>query len=384
MGGAECVILECIAAAAQRGSGAETSVVALSAGPFLTAAESLGATTRVVVPPAAFGSIGDSFSSVGTVVRALLPALRRFPNFVGRFSAAVKGLLPQIIHSHGIKTHVLAALLFRRVPVVWHIHDYLGTRPVSSWLLRLLARRCALAIAVSDSVAQDARRLFAGRLPIVVVHNCVDCERFRPDGPALDLDALSGLPPAPAGTIRIGLPATFARWKGQDVFIKALARLEHPVRAYVIGGALYETERSQWSEGELRQLVSELGLDTQVGFTGFIDDMPSAYRALDVVVHASTRPEPFGLVIVEAMACGRALVAAPTGGAAALFVDRVQALAAESGNARALAAALDALAGDSALRAALGARARTHALASFGRDRFASSLGAALARVASI
>ena len=41
--------------------------------------------------------------------------------------------------------------------------------------------------------------------------------------------------------------------------------------------------------------------------------MPAAYRALDVVVHASTRPEPFGLVIAEAMACGRALVAAPDG-----------------------------------------------------------------------
>lgn len=381
LGGAEAVILECIAAR-QGAAGSTASIVALSGGPFLTAAEALGATTTVVVPPDGLGSVGDSFSSLGRVVWSLLPALTGIPLFIGRFSAVVRGLLPQIIHSHGIKTHVLAALLVSgKAPIVWHIHDYLGGRPLSSRLLRMLARRCALAIAVSDSVAQDARRVLAGRVPVVVIPNCVDCDRFRPEGPALDLDALSGLPQPPSGAVRIGIPATFARWKGQDVFIRALAKLQRPFRAYVIGGPLYETHRSQWSEEELRQLVSSLGLEASVGFPGVVTDMPAAYRALDIVVHASTRPEPFGLAIIEAMACGRAVIAAPTGGAADLFVHGTHAFAAESGNPAALAEALALLADNAALRAALGARARAHAVASFGRIGFARDLDTALSRL---
>ncbi|MBA3295612.1 MAG: glycosyltransferase family 4 protein [Acidobacteria bacterium] len=358
IGGAEAVILGCIGVG-DGWPGAKSSVVALGPGPFLAAAEGLGATTRIIEPPATFAAIGDSFASSGAVIRALLPALWGFPGFFRQFAGTVQALLPQVVHSHGIKTHVLGALLPRRAPVVWHLHDYLGMRSVSSVLIRLLAHRCALAIAVSESVAQDARRRLPAGFPIVVVHNSVDCDRFHPDGPTLDLDSLSGLAPAPAGTLRIGLPATFARWKGHEVFLNAIARIDRPnVRAYVIGGAVYQTRNSQWSEAELRSLVTNLGLEGCVGFTGFLPDMPAAYRALDIVVHASTRPEPFGLVIAEAMACARALVAAPTGGAAELFVHGQHALAATSGDSEALAAALSVLVDDPNERAAVGVRAR--------------------------
>ncbi len=217
---------------------------------------------------------------------------------------------PDLVHSHGIKTHVLGALLPSRAPVIWHIHDYLSLRSVSARLLALLSRRCSLAIAVSESVAADARRCLPEHLDVRVVHNSVNTEVFRPEGTVADLDAMSGLPPAPQGTIRIGLPATFARWKGHETFLNAVSQLDRPnVRGYVIGAPLYGTENSQWAQTELVELVKRLGLEGRIGFTGLITDMPAAYRALDIVVHASTRPEPFGLVIVEAMACGRALVA---------------------------------------------------------------------------
>jgi glycosyltransferase involved in cell wall biosynthesis len=382
IGGAESVILDCIGVG-DGWPGAETSVVTLSAGPFVAAVERLGATARVVETPATLGAVGDSFASRASVVRSLVTAVWTFPAFFRRFSAAVAAMLPQLIHSHGIKTHVLGALLPRHAPVVWHLHDYLGSRSVSSRLMSLLARRCTLAIAVSESVARDARLCLPARLPLVVVHNSVDCDRYRPDGPALDLDALSGLPAAPAGTVRVGLPATFARWKGHDTFLEAIALLGSPVvRAYVIGAPVYRTRHSQWSQAELLASVTTLGLDGRVGFTGLVRDMPAAYRALDVVVHASTRPEPFGLVIAEAMACGRALVAAPTGGAAELFVDGEHAIAAASGDAASLASALARLVSDPAERASLGRRARAHVVASFGRERFAENLRVALSQAA--
>ena len=380
IGGAESVILACIEAG-DGWPGAESSVVTLAPGPFLAAAEHLGARARPVEAPGTLTSLGDSFSSSASVLRRMLPLIVTFPRFFRRFSGAVSERVPQVIHSHGIKTHVLAALLPHRAPVVWHLHDYLGQRPMSSRLLRLLAHRCAMVIAVSESVAVDARRCLPAGLPVGVVHNSVDSERYSPDGPALDLDGRSCLPPAPAGTIRIGLPATFARWKGHETFLEAIARLERPdVRAYVIGGALYRTSKSQWSERELRGIVATLGIEDRVGFTGLVDDMPAAYRALDIVVHASTRPEPFGLVIPEAMSCARAVVASPAGGAAELFVDGEHAIAAAPGDATALVSAIRSLLDDGAERTAMGKRARAHVLASFGRERFAADLRAVLSR----
>ena len=371
------MLLDCI-----RASNARMAVVSLGGGPLITAAQALGAGTAVVEPPAALRSAGDAFAGVGSIASAALRSAVSLPGFAHRFSGAIASALPGVIHSHGIKTHVLGSLLGRRVPVVWHLHDYIGMRPASSRLLRLLSRRCALAIAVSESVAEDARRTLPSGVPVTVVHNSVDMSRFTPEGPALDLDALAGLPPAPERTLRIGLPATFARWKGQDRFLAALARIDRrDVRAYIIGGPVYRTAGSQWTRAELEALVRQHGLERRVGFTGVVQDMPALYRALDVVVHASTRPEPFGLVIVEAMACGRAVVATPAGGAAELFTPGEHAVSAGSLGAASLADAIASLLDDEGRRRSIGARARQHAVSRFGRERFARALRDAMGRI---
>jgi glycosyltransferase involved in cell wall biosynthesis len=378
IGGAERVLLDCVQVS-DGYPGAELSVISLGGGPLVAAVNELGAHSAVVRPPASLAALGDSFASAGSVVLRMLPVIAGSPAFMRRFSRALSAFSPDLVHSHGIKTHVLGALLSSRTPVIWHIHDYLSLRSVSARLLALLSRRCSLAIAVSESVAADARRCLPDHLRVHVVHNSVNTEAFRPEGPAADLDTMSGLQPAPEGTIRIGLPATFARWKGHETFLEALSKLDRPqVRGYVIGAPLYGTENSQWSQPELASVVKRLGLDGRIGFTGLIDDMPAAYRALDIVVHASTRPEPFGLVIVEAMACGRALVAMQDGGAGELFVPERHALTARPGDAGSLVAALRRLVDQPEERAALGLRARSHVVATFGRERFATNLRAAL------
>jgi glycosyltransferase involved in cell wall biosynthesis len=128
-------------------------------------------------------------------------------------------------------------------------------------------------------------------------------------------------------------------------------------------------------------MVRTLGLEGRVGFTGFVSDMPAAYRALDIVVHASTRPEPFGLVIAEAMACGRAVVATPAGGAAELFEPGVHAISAEPASPDALLEAIAQLVNDAPARQALGERARAHARQHFNQSRFAADLQAAMRRL---
>ena len=184
-------------------------------------------------------------------------------------------------------------------------------------LLRWSARPGVRAVAVSHSVAADAARVLGPRVPVETIYNAVDLDRFAPGpGDGAWLDGLAGLPPAPAGTVRVGLVATYARWKGHDVFLDAVARLDPglPARFYVVGGPIYRSAGSQYSPEELRAKAEALGVAGRVGFAGHQADPEAVYRALDVVVHASTRPEPFGRVIVEAMACGRAVVVLRGGG----------------------------------------------------------------------
>ncbi|MEJ7638837.1 MAG: glycosyltransferase, partial [Singulisphaera sp.] len=124
---------------------------------------------------------------------------------------------PDLVQTNGMKMHGLAAWATPRgVPVVWHLHDYLGSRAAMAGLLRLAAlRRGIEGVAVSESVAADATAALRGRVPVRAIHNAVDLDRFHPgpgDGPSLD--RASGLPEAPEGTVRVGLVATFADWKG--------------------------------------------------------------------------------------------------------------------------------------------------------------------------
>jgi glycosyltransferase involved in cell wall biosynthesis len=266
--------------------------------------------------------------------------------------------------------HLLGALA--RPPsalLIWHLHDYVGKRPVMRALLHSVVSRCSMIIAVSSSVATDARKALPHGPPVAMIHNTVDTKIFTPHGPALDLAALSGLSPPPIGTMRVGLVATFAHWKGQDVFLRAAASVAGNHRFYIIGGPIYATGGSQWSLHELRARASALGLADRMGFTGFVEDVPAAMRGLDVVVHASTEPEPFGLVILQAMACARPVIVTAVGGACELIPPGENVLAIPAGDSAALALAIGRLAADPALRARLGKTGRANAERRFSRTR---------------
>jgi glycosyltransferase involved in cell wall biosynthesis len=111
-----------------------------------------------------------------------------------------------------------------------------------------------------------------------------------------------------------------------------------------------------------------------VGFTGFVPDAAQAMRALDVVVHASTDPEPFGLVIAEGMACARAVVVSRAGGAAEITTPGVDALAFAPGDAGQLAECLLSLAANAALRRRLGDAGRATAERVFDRGRMVAEM----------
>jgi glycosyltransferase involved in cell wall biosynthesis len=239
--------------------------------------------------------------------------------------------------------------------------------------LRRYAGECSIAITPSVSVAEDLFTAGNRNLRIQAILNGIDLTQYSPEGNRLDLDKLSGLPAAPGGTVRIGLVATMARWKGHEVFLKAIARLPPSlkVRAYVIGGPVYDTAGSQYGIDDLRETAKRVGAEN-VGFTGYVADTAGVMRALDIVVHASTSPEPFGLVIAEAMACGRPVIYSDAGGAKEIGTHGVNGLSHQPGNVKELAACIVTLINNPALRTQLGNAGHDVAVRRFNRTRLAS------------
>jgi glycosyltransferase involved in cell wall biosynthesis len=249
-------------------------------------------------------------------------------------------------------------------------------------MLRHHVPRAGAIVANSLSVARDARAALGSAAPVEHAYNAVDLTEFSPSGPVADLDVLAGLPPPPAGTIRAGLVATFARWKGHETFLRALRDMSAPVRGYIVGGSVYDTAGSQHTVDELRALAASLGVEHRVAFTGFVEHPAGVMRALDVVVHASTDPEPFGLVIAEGLACGRPVVVSAGGGAAELVEDGRDAVTFVPGDAPALARALERLAKNESLRARLGSAGRSTAIRRFDPDTYARAFLDVYQRVA--
>jgi len=388
IGGTEVVLLDMIAALrAARPSWTHTAVVPAD-GPLVARLDALGVAPRVVPFPPALERLGEAggVAAPGSGPSWLRLLLRNGPagaaalGYSRRLRRVLREMRPDVVHANGFKMQLLSAMA--RPPgaaEVWHVHDYVAHRPLTVTLLRRACRRCHLAIANSESVARDLRDALGDRVRVVRMYNGVDLSRFTPAGDRQDLDALASLSPAPAGTLRVGLVATFARWKGHRVFLEALSLLPRalPLRAYVVGGAHYRTDDSQVSLQELVDAAGRLGVGDRVGFTGPVDDVPGVLRALDVVVHASTEPEPFGMVIAEAMACGRPLIVSAAGGAAELYREGADALGNAPGDAAGLARRIGRLAGDAGLRARLSRAARVTAEQLFDRDRLAGDLSAA-------
>ncbi len=381
LGGAETSLRELLASVRAAEPAWELWLALGEDGPLAGIARDLGVRVLVIPFPAALARLGDSGG--GPAWLGLLRSAGATGLYTRGLARWLKSVEPDIIHTNGLKMHLLGAWARpRRSALIWHIHDYVGQRRLMRRLLYPFRKRPNAAIVNSHSVAQDLHRVLPG-LRITPVYNAVDLQRFSPRGRYMDLDAKAALPPAEPGTVRVGLIATFARWKGHKVFLEALARLpaEPPVRGYIIGGAIYQTAGSQWSEDELREQATRLGLSGRVGFTGFVEDAPAAIRSLDIVVHASTQPEPFGMVIIEGMACGRPVIASLAGGAVELFTDGENALAHSPGDAGALANLIERLATNVTLRSRLGAAGRSEVERKYHGRRLADDVLAVYAAV---
>ena len=124
----------------------------------------------------------------------------------------------------------------------------------------------------------------------------------------------------------VGLIGLLIPWKGQTLFLDAaqqLAQVIPNLKMLIIGGT---PEEYSGYEKELKNCVATMRLDDIVQFTGHISKMEAVYNGLDVVVSASTSPEPLGTVVIECMAMARPLIVPAHGGGAEMTDDKINAL----------------------------------------------------------
>jgi glycosyltransferase involved in cell wall biosynthesis len=229
-----------------------------------------------------------------------------------RLGRLARSLRPDVVHSNSQKAHLLAvpAALACRAPHVWHVHDILEP----GWLSRAFhAAAAAFAdrvLAISAATAAPFERS-AARGRVRVVYPGV---RTAPVGDGERLAWRRRLGAAGEEPL-VGIVGQIARWKGQDVFLAAarlVAERRPEVRFAVVGACLFPGNEAAY-EAELHRLVRAWDLGDRVTFTGAVDPVDPVMAALDVLVHASRLPEPFGRVLVEAMAQGTPVVATANG-----------------------------------------------------------------------
>ena len=241
-------------------------------------------------------------------------------------------------------------------------------RPPRDLLTRLAFRRVALTVFLTRQLADRGltEAPFMRRAGHRVIPNGVDCDQFRPDeGAGLAFRERHGLGDRPI-LVAVGALEVEKRW---DLLLESVALLPAPAPPLVLcgSGALEDTLRGQ---------ARRLGVD--VRFVGQLDatQLVGAYNAATCVVH--TRPdEVFALALIEALACGRPLIASGGGGTPELVGDA--AVLAPPADARAFARLLEDLLGDDQRRAALALAARRRALERYSVERMVSDYADALA-----
>jgi len=195
-------------------------------------------------------------------------------------------------------------------------------------------------IAISEFIAEHMRRVY-GTPPekIRVIHRGVDLAKFDPVRVSAErIIQLAHRWRLPDGYPVIMLPGRLTRWKGQEVLIRALAELgRHDVRCLLVGSDQGRTGYRQ----ELTDLIRRLGLTDVVHIVDECNDMPAAYMLTDIAVSASTDPEAFGRVVVEAQAMGRPVIASDHGAPRETILPGRTGWLTPAGDPHALASALD-------------------------------------------
>ncbi len=285
---------------------------------------------------------------------------------IGRLAALIRAHDVDIVHVRSRAPAWSARAAARRAGVhfLTTFHNAYGAR---SWLKRRYNAVMAsgeLVIANSQFVADHAATTYGiARSRLRVVHRGVDVGRFDPEKVTAERMArLAQEWRLPDGVPVVMLPGRLSRWKGHFVLVEAMKRLNRPqIHTLIVGAGSGGRYRAR-----LDAAIARAGSAVTFRVLDECRDMPAAYMLADVVVSASTEPEGFGRVIVEAQAMGRPVVATAHGGAIETVVPGKTGWLVPPGDPDALGRAIvEALALNQDGRAQLAAQAIAHVRAHF-------------------
>lgn len=219
---------------------------------------------------------------------------------------------------------------------------YNFNNPLKKWYNSIMVRGERV-IAISEFIRDHIREEYdCAEDKIRLIQRGADLEQFNPDNVSKErvtqVKEQLGVVP---GVAVITLPGRVTRWKGQDVLVEALVQLRQhyePFQCLLVG----DYGKHHRFRTELEKKIKQYGLDKIVKVTGNVQDMPALYMFSDVVVSASTEPEAFGRVAVEAQAMGRLVVATNHGGSKETVLPGKTGWLVEPGNPESLALALSA------------------------------------------
>ena len=291
------------------------------------------------------------------ITRPVFCSWRIFPFFLNyTFSVlSLHRLIKQkdihLVHTNtGVIVSSALAAKLAGVPHVWHIREWFqefhSIWPIYSWFI---TKSSSKVVAVSNAVAEQ----FNSRNHVVVVHDGFSREEFQVPKENLrtEFQARYGL----AGHFVVGCVGRIKLVrKGQEFLVQATALLKQrglSIKTLIIGAPFRGNEEHL---ERMRRMVFELGIEDRVVFTGELKDARGAYAAMDVFALTSAQPEPFGGVVMEAMAMGLPVIATNIGGSLDQVENDVTGVFVPPGDAAALADAIEKLMSNSELRQRMG------------------------------
>lgn len=296
LGGAERALLRLLAAADGR---FEIRVLTMADGSFANEVRAAGFPVSVLDGGDAVRVTRAQVASLGGAAGNFFGTL----SLARRLRRAIREIAPDLIVANSLKAAVLVGVVAGRRRWVWHLHDRLAFDYLAAPIviaLRLLARIGPRRI-VANSIATAAT---AGRLPV---------GRVAVAYPGLEESAFAR-PKRSPGRGPVGIVGRVGATKGQKQFVEAaerVARVYPRLRFRIVGTALFEDAPYA---SALTQQIAHSEISDRVEQAGWSDSPATEFRRLGLLVHASPVPEPFGQVIVEALAVGTPVVATDGGG----------------------------------------------------------------------
>jgi phosphatidylinositol alpha-1,6-mannosyltransferase len=306
-------------------------------------------------------------------LRTLLPT----PRLARRIDALARDVDADVIFLDPVLPLGLVGPRLHAAPYVAVAHGAEVTVPGRLPGGRLLARRVLRAaagvVAAGTYPARIATRVAGTQLPALIVPPGVDPDRFRPLAPDARAATRRRYRLAPERPLVLGLSRLVPR-KGFDVLIDAVAGLDADVQLTIGGGGR--------DAARLKSRAAERGIADRTSFLGRVPDadLVGLYASADVFAMlcrerwGGLEAEGFGIVFVEAGACGVPVVAGRSGGAHEAVVDGETGLVVEPRDVIGVRAALERLVRDDTLRARFGAAARRRAVDELSYDRLVTRL----------